>query len=84
MFKAALDTCFSKFDFHVVANLGSFLLLHVLYMSITEMHIYYVKVAPNTCFSTTVPITHKFIEKRAYFFFRRALAVKEARLGELI
>ncbi len=52
-FKAVLDTCFSKFEFYVVANLGSFLLLHVLYMSIIEMRIYYVKAAPYTCFSKT-------------------------------
>ena len=49
-FKAVLDTCFSKFDFYVVDKLGSFLLLHVLYMSITEIRIYYVKATPHTLF----------------------------------
>ncbi len=54
MFKATPYTCFSSFDFYVVANLGSFLLLHVLYMAITEMRIYYVKTAPYACFSKTL------------------------------
>ena len=27
------------------------MLLHILYISITEMRIYYVKIAPYTCFS---------------------------------
>ena len=50
-FKAALDTCYSKLDFYVAANLGSFLLLYVLYTHITEMRIHYIKAAPYSCFA---------------------------------
>ncbi len=38
--KAVPNTCFQTFDFYVVAYLGSLLVLHVLYMSVNEMHIY--------------------------------------------
>ncbi len=38
--KAAPGICFSKVDFYVVAYLGSFLSIHLLHMSITEVRIY--------------------------------------------
>ncbi len=39
---------FKKFDFYVVANLQSLLLLHVLCMSLNEMRIYYIKAVSGT------------------------------------
>ncbi len=49
--KAVPSTCFQTFDFYVVAYLGTLLLLHVLYMSVSKMLINYVKADPYTCFS---------------------------------